>query len=747
MNQTLSTANGVGSLLNVGSVSTSTIAGAVSTVTGGNAGAVLPSFGDSLRQAQQGPVVDGQKSSGQVGSALQRDGQNLPGSGQLLPAGGDDSAERLDPKVIVGPVADVTAEVAIPVGERGKLQQLEERLRQQSVIDLAVTQASGESGDDTLQQIDQYRRADLAVAVDSALKQLGGVVNARPVENADFAESNGRSVASTAAALPSAVSPFESQWSLPSQAESDTQAAHVTGQGSSTRTAQNATVSSGAMSSAYQATDQVQSIRTQQNIAVSPGEMTSTYQTADQAQPIRTQQNTAVFPGEMNSVPQIVGQTQSTHVEQSSASVGKMASTSQSAEQAELIRTEQNGASVDKVAPTSTAVDGFVPVVDGAVVNGAVVDRAVPAGQAGPGVGQSSVSPLALNSSAIQSDAPSPMQSGVSQPVTSNAVDGSAEQVVRQREAVLVQDLQAEETKSGAPVLQNPVASEVAAQTVSVVQASVKSVGQNANPVLQSRTEKQQRVSLEGVPLQAQQDQNSQQSVRQQNDSLLALSSSPQSQTAAGQSIPQSQLDSQVSADSIREKLKTVGAEGDKSSSSIESAARSEARPESQLTSFADSLAAASRTARPMQEASQLIMPHGARPGEPVWNQAVNDRVMVMASKNGQFADIQLDPPELGSLQVRLHLKNDQVSVVFNTPHGSVREALEQNMPRLREMFADQGLNLSDSSVEDHSRGQQRGESGSDSRSSFAGYQSDIVDDNRIEVVQGESLSLVDYYA
>ncbi|WP_299205377.1 flagellar hook-length control protein FliK [uncultured Amphritea sp.] len=685
MNQTLSTANGVGSLLNVGSVSTSTIAGAVSTVTGGNAGAVLPSFGDSLRQAQQGPVVDGQKSSGQVGSALQRDGQNLPGSGQLLPAGGDDSAERLDSQVIVGPVADVTAEVAIPVGERGKLQQLEERLKQQSAIDLAVTQASGESGDDTLQQIDQYRRADLAVAVDSALKQLGGVVNARPVENAGFAESNGRSVASTAAALPSAVSPFESQWSLPSQARFNTQATDVTGP----------------------------------------------------AKPIQTPQRTAVSPGEMSSAPQIVGQTQSAHAEQSFTSAGKMVSTSQAGGQTELIRAQQNGDAVDKVAPTSAAVDGFAPVVDGAVV----------AGQAGPGVGQSSISPLALNSSAIQSDAPSPMQSGVSQLVTSNAVDSSAEQVVRQREAVLVQDLQTEEIKSGAPVLQNPVASEIAAQTTSVVQASVKSVAQNANPVLQSRTEKQQRVSLEGVPLQAQQDQNSQQSVRQQNDSLLAPSSSPQSQTAAGQSIPQSQLDSQVSADSIREKLKTVGAEGDKSSSSIESAARSEARPESQLTSFADSLAAASRTARPMQEASQLIMPHGARPGEPVWSQAVNDRVMVMASKNGQFADIQLDPPELGSLQVRLHLKNDQVSVVFNTPHGSVREALEQNMPRLREMFADQGLNLSDSSVEDHSRGQQRDESGSDSRSSFAGYQSDTVDDSRVEMVQAESLSLVDYYA
>jgi len=82
---------------------------------------------------------------------------------------------------------------------------------------------------------------------------------------------------------------------------------------------------------------------------------------------------------------------------------------------------------------------------------------------------------------------------------------------------------------------------------------------------------------------------------------------------------------------------------------------------------------------------------------------------------------------------------------VLKTPQCSVRDALEQNMPRLREMFADQGLNLSESSVEDHSRGNQREDSGSGS--SFMGYQSDIVDDGQVETVVGESLSLVDYYA
>nr|WP_320136805.1 flagellar hook-length control protein FliK [uncultured Amphritea sp.] len=197
----------------------------------------------------------------------------------------------------------------------------------------------------------------------------------------------------------------------------------------------------------------------------------------------------------------------------------------------------------------------------------------------------------------------------------------------------------------------------------------------------------------------------------------------------------------QSNAEHIRSSLKSSG--GDKAAS-LELSGRSESRQEGSLTGFADSLAAASKSTRTAQESPQ-VMPQGVKPGTPSWGQAVNDRVMLMASKNGQFAEIQLDPPELGSLQVKLHLKNDQVSVVFTTPHGSVRESLEQNMPRLREMFADQGFNLSESSVEDQS-GQQRDESQSGS-ASFAGYSNGSADEGQDESAVTESLSLVDYYA
>ncbi len=68
--------------------------------------------------------------------------------------------------------------------------------------------------------------------------------------------------------------------------------------------------------------------------------------------------------------------------------------------------------------------------------------------------------------------------------------------------------------------------------------------------------------------------------------------------------------------------------------------------------------------------------------GQPVamqqggWSEAVVDRVMVMSSQNLKSAEIQLDPAELGRLEVRISVNQDQSQVTFASPHAGVREAL-----------------------------------------------------------------------
>lgn len=123
-------------------------------------------------------------------------------------------------------------------------------------------------------------------------------------------------------------------------------------------------------------------------------------------------------------------------------------------------------------------------------------------------------------------------------------------------------------------------------------------------------------------------------------------------------------------------------------------------------------LAVSQRTAaRPVsvqQGSAQFAMPNQAKPGQPQWQTAVSERVAIMATQRITSAEIQLDPPELGQLQVRVTLNQDQASVSFASQHAVVREALDQTAHRLREMFDGEGLNLVDVDVSDQSFQQQR---------------------------------------
>lgn len=136
--------------------------------------------------------------------------------------------------------------------------------------------------------------------------------------------------------------------------------------------------------------------------------------------------------------------------------------------------------------------------------------------------------------------------------------------------------------------------------------------------------------------------------------------------------------------------------------------------------------------------------------GQPRWGQAVGERVLWLAAQNLSAAELRLDPPELGPMQVRITIQHDQASVSFSSPHLLVREALDQSAVRLREMFGEQGLNLVDVDVSDQSLARQQ----TANDSSSGGAQSDTESGENVEdgetlvgVAQVASLRLVDHYA
>jgi flagellar hook-length control protein FliK len=88
-----------------------------------------------------------------------------------------------------------------------------------------------------------------------------------------------------------------------------------------------------------------------------------------------------------------------------------------------------------------------------------------------------------------------------------------------------------------------------------------------------------------------------------------------------------------------------------------------------------------------------------ARVGSTGWDQQVGQKIVWMAAGDAQSAEMTLNPPDLGPLQIVLSVSNDQASVQFSSNQLEVRQALENALPRLREMMGESGIALGNATV------------------------------------------------
>jgi len=102
---------------------------------------------------------------------------------------------------------------------------------------------------------------------------------------------------------------------------------------------------------------------------------------------------------------------------------------------------------------------------------------------------------------------------------------------------------------------------------------------------------------------------------------------------------------------------------------------------------------------------AQQLAPEGdhstvrAHVGAPAWADELGGKLTWLTARGIQSASLVLTPEHLGPMEIRISINNDQASVWFGAAHADTRIALEQALPRLREMFAAQGLNLADTGV------------------------------------------------
>ncbi len=88
------------------------------------------------------------------------------------------------------------------------------------------------------------------------------------------------------------------------------------------------------------------------------------------------------------------------------------------------------------------------------------------------------------------------------------------------------------------------------------------------------------------------------------------------------------------------------------------------------------------------------------------WNRVMTSRVLWMAREGVQQASLKLNPANLGPVEVRLNMHHDQANVTFIAQSAVTRDALEQAIPRLKESFAQNGLELTNADVSQQSFGQ-----------------------------------------
>lgn len=155
----------------------------------------------------------------------------------------------------------------------------------------------------------------------------------------------------------------------------------------------------------------------------------------------------------------------------------------------------------------------------------------------------------------------------------------------------------------------------------------------------------------------------------------------------------------------------------------------------------AHALNAAPAETRPAAQQPTAVLDVPPPVGSKGFADALSQQVVWMVDKDAQVAELRINPPELGPVEVRLTINGDQASAQFVSTHAEVRDALESAIARLRESFAEAGIQLGEASVGAESfREQASGQSDARQASRPGGYP--VADQNAPAVAASAARTL-----
>ncbi|MPV59864.1 flagellar hook-length control protein FliK [Burkholderia sp. HI2761] len=95
---------------------------------------------------------------------------------------------------------------------------------------------------------------------------------------------------------------------------------------------------------------------------------------------------------------------------------------------------------------------------------------------------------------------------------------------------------------------------------------------------------------------------------------------------------------------------------------------------------------------------AHVLAPHV---GTADWTDALSQKVVFLSNAHQQSAELTLNPPDLGPLQVVLRVADNHAHALFVSQHAQVRDAVEAALPKLREAMEAGGLGLGSATVSD----------------------------------------------
>ena len=128
--------------------------------------------------------------------------------------------------------------------------------------------------------------------------------------------------------------------------------------------------------------------------------------------------------------------------------------------------------------------------------------------------------------------------------------------------------------------------------------------------------------------------------------------------------------------------------------------------------------------------------------GHAEWGDKLVGKLSWLTARNMSVAEIHLTPPDMGPMEVKVRVQNEQANITVHSANPVVRDQLELHSHRLRDMLGEQGLSLAGFDVSDSPR-QQTGEQGADGgNGSGADSTSLVAGDQDDETVSSGSLDL-----